>query len=111
MTFCFSVIMAPQHECQEVECGQEAGTHQSIGGGTSPSIWRHGHLDLQWLPLQRAGSLLGVGLSPRLSPLFAFPVEVPLLSTMVANSRHRPQLGGAFSESCNEVIVFVFFSP
>jgi hypothetical protein len=68
MTFCFSVIMAPQHGCQEVEHGQEAGTHQFMGGGISPSIWRRGHLDLQWLPLQRAGSRLGVG-----SPLFCIP--------------------------------------
>jgi hypothetical protein len=41
-------------------------THQSIGGGTLPSTWRWGHLDLQWLPLQRGqgpsggwGCLLG----------------------------------------------------
>jgi hypothetical protein len=41
-------------------------THQFIGGGTPPSAWRWGHLDLQWLPLQRGqgpsggwGCLLG----------------------------------------------------
>jgi hypothetical protein len=69
MTFCFAAIMAPQHWCQEVECGQEAGTHQYIRGGTLPSIWWQGHLDLQWLPLQRAGSWLGARVSPGLSPL------------------------------------------
>jgi hypothetical protein len=37
------------------------GTHQSIGGGTWPSIWRWGHLDLQWLPLQRGQGLDGPG--------------------------------------------------
>jgi hypothetical protein len=31
-------------------------THQSIGGGTLPTIWRWGHLDLQWLPLQMVQS-------------------------------------------------------
>jgi hypothetical protein len=65
MTFRIFIIMTTP-SLQEVECGQEAGSHQSIGGGTSPSIWRRGHLDLQWLPLQRGqgpgwgqGCLLG----------------------------------------------------
>jgi hypothetical protein len=52
MTFrLFTIMTTPR--LQEVHRGQEAGTHQSIGGGTSSSIWRQGHLDLQWLPLQR----------------------------------------------------------
>jgi hypothetical protein len=37
---------------------------------------------------------------------FAFPVEVPLLSTMVANSRCRPQSGGG----SNEVMSLIFLS-
>jgi hypothetical protein len=78
-----------------VERGQEAGTHQSIGGGTSPFIGRCGHLDFQ-----RAGSWLEVGLSPGLSPLFAFPVEVPLLSTAVGPSQVGPSLRAVMRSWC-----------
>jgi hypothetical protein len=59
---------------------------------------------------ERARSQWGPGLSPGLSPFWAFSVEVPLLSTMVASSRYRPQLGGALPESCDEVMVpFILF--
>jgi hypothetical protein len=50
---------------------------------------------------ERARSQWGLGLSPWLSPFWAFPAEVPLLSTMVASLGRRPQLGGALPESCN----------
>jgi hypothetical protein len=54
---------------------------------------------------------VGVGLSPRLSPLWACSVEVPLLSTMEAGLGCRAQLGGAFLESCSEFMVSsIFFS-
>jgi hypothetical protein len=60
---------------------------------------------------ERAGSWWGLGLSPGLSPFWAFSVEEPLLSTMVASSGCRPQLGGALPESCNEVMVsFILLS-
>jgi hypothetical protein len=64
MIFHFFTMMTTLR-LQELERGQEAGTHQSMGGGTSPPIWG-GNLDLQWLPLQRGqgpgwgwGCLLG----------------------------------------------------
>jgi hypothetical protein len=60
---------------------------------------------------ERAGSLLGEGLSPSLSPFWAFSAEVPFLSTMVESSGCRPQLGGALSESSNEVMVSLIFFP
>jgi hypothetical protein len=53
-----------------------------------------------------ARSQWGPGLSLRLLPFWAFPVEVPLLSTMVASSGCGPQSGGALPEICNEVMVF-----
>jgi hypothetical protein len=60
---------------------------------------------------ERAGSQLGTGLSPKLTPFRAFSVEVPLLSTMVASSGCRPQLGEALSEGSNEVMMsLTFFS-
>jgi hypothetical protein len=43
---------------------------------------------------ERTRSQWGLGLSPRLSPLWGFPEEVPHLSTMVASSGHRPLWGG-----------------
>jgi hypothetical protein len=48
-----------------------------------------------------ARSWWGLGLSPRLSPFWAFPAEVPILFTMVASSGYRPPSGGALSESCD----------
>jgi hypothetical protein len=39
---------------------------------------------------EKARSRWGPGLSPGLSPFWAFPVEVPLLSTMAANSKFKP---------------------
>jgi hypothetical protein len=70
VTFHFSTLMASRRSStlmlrSGVWTGGP-GTHQSIGGGTPPSIWRWGHLDLQWLSLQRGqgpsggqGCLLG----------------------------------------------------
>jgi hypothetical protein len=61
---------------------------------------------------ERAGSWLGAGLSPGLSPFWAFSVEGPLLSTIVESSGCRPQLGEVLSESSNEVMMsLIFFSP
>jgi hypothetical protein len=68
-----------------------------------PSIWWQGHLDFQWLLLQRAGSWLGVGLSPLKHSLQKCP-------SCPASSGYRLQLGGALSESNNETMVSLIFS-
>jgi hypothetical protein len=76
-------------------------------GPTNSYIWRWGHLDLC-----REGRVLQeVGLSPRLSPFWAFSVEVPLLSTMVASSDCKPQLDRTLPECFIEVTVFLVFFP
>jgi hypothetical protein len=105
MIFCFfchnGYHEAPQRQGQ-VEHGQGARTHQSIEAGTLPSIWRRGHLDLQWLPLQRGqGPSWGQGCLP----FGASSAEVSLLSTMVASSGRRPRAGGG----SNEVMVSLIF--
>jgi hypothetical protein len=80
------------------------GNHQSIGGGTLPSIWK-------MEDAERTGSWWGPGLSPGLSPFGAFFEEVLLRSTKVVSLGYRPQLGGALPESCNQVMVsFIFFT-
>jgi hypothetical protein len=62
----------------------------------SPSIWRWGHLDLQWLPLQREqGPCWGWGCLLSCPPFRAFSAEMPFLPTMVAGSGYRPQSGGS----------------
>jgi hypothetical protein len=59
---------------------------------------------------ERAGSQLGVELTPGLSPLSILCRSVP--SVQVASSGCRPQLGQALSESSNEVMMsLIFFSP
>jgi hypothetical protein len=55
MTFHFSTMMVTRGSSVLISrSGAWTGgprTHQSNGGGTLPSVWRRGHLDLQWLPL------------------------------------------------------------
>jgi hypothetical protein len=91
-------------------------------GGWDPSIHRRWHLTFHLKmgalrpPVvtfaERAGSWLGVGLSPKMSPFWAFSAEVLLLSTSVASSGCRPQSGGALSESSNEVMMsLILFCP
>jgi hypothetical protein len=90
----------------------------SVVRGQDPSIHRRWHLafHLETGALtppvntfgERAGSQLGAGLTPRLSPLLSILWRGALLSTMVASSGCRPQLGGG----SNEVMVsLIFFSP
>jgi hypothetical protein len=82
MTFHFSTIMGTRGSSTLVSrSGAWTGgpkTYQYIKGGTSPSVWRQGNLDLQWLPLQQGQGPSG---GPGMFHFWAFPVEVPLLST------------------------------
>jgi hypothetical protein len=61
--------------------------------------------------VERAGSRWGQGLSPRLSPFWAFPAEVPQYTMVGGTSGCRSLLGGALPEGCDEVMVsFILFS-
>jgi hypothetical protein len=57
MSLCFSTIMVTRGSSTMMSRSRawtgNPRTHQSIGNGTPPSTWGQGHLNLQWLPLQR----------------------------------------------------------
>jgi hypothetical protein len=90
-------------------------------GGRDPSIYRRWHLafHLEAGALRLPVVTLAEGRVPvggravsRAVPPYAFSAGVPILSTMVASSGYRPQMGGALSESSNEAMVsLIFFSP
>jgi hypothetical protein len=64
-TFCFSTVMATSGASTlMLRSGAWTGgpgTHKSIEGGTPPSTWRWGHLDLQWLPFSEGKVTVGAG--------------------------------------------------
>jgi hypothetical protein len=87
MTFHFSTIMATQGSSTlMLRSGAWTGgpwIHRSIGGGTLPSIWRCGNLDLQSGNLCREGRV----------PVGAGAVS-QAVSFLVAGSGHRPSQVG-----------------
>jgi hypothetical protein len=103
--------MAPQHWCQEVECGQEAWTHQSIGRWHLVFHLVMGALRPPVVTLAEGRSQLGVGLSPSCPPLSILSRSAPLFHH---GSKFRIQAlvrWGPLWEQHEAMVSLTFFSP